>query len=65
MDARGSKSRSDRSASYVQRVDDTWEVTQNRQEDIDQEVAAAATLEEYAERRQDDGNDDLADVAGV
>lgn len=44
-------------------MDDTREVTQNRQEDIDQEVAAAATLEEYAERRQNDGNDDLADVA--
>lgn len=49
-DARGSKNGPDRSsgASYVQRVENTWEVTQKREEDVDEERAAAATLEEYA-----------------
>jgi len=34
------------------------------QEDVDQEVGAASALEEDAERREEDGKDDLADVAG-
>lgn len=35
----------------------------NGQEDVDQQVPCAAALEEDAERREDHGEDDLADVA--
>lgn len=37
--------------------------TKNREEDVDAEVSAATTLEEDSEGREDDRNDDLADVA--
>lgn len=33
------------------------------QQDVEQQLGAAADLEEDAERREDDGEDDLADVA--
>jgi len=33
------------------------------EQDIDEKVSAAATLKEHSERREDDGKDDLADVA--
>ncbi|KXS97571.1 hypothetical protein AC578_9788 [Pseudocercospora eumusae] len=48
----------------VQSVNDAWNVTQNRQEDVNEEVSAAATLEEDAEWWEEDGEDDLDDVAG-
>lgn len=38
--------------------------TQDGEEDVDEEIGTASTLEENSERREDDGNDDLADVAG-
>jgi len=44
-------------------VDDSGDITKNCQEDVDQQIGAAATLEENTERRQDDGQNDLADVA--
>ncbi len=44
-------------------MDDAREVTQKGQEDIDQEVGTAATLEEDTERRENDGEDNLADIA--
>jgi len=47
----------------VQGVDDTGQVAQDGEQDVDQQVGAAAALEEDTERRQDDGKDDLADVA--
>jgi hypothetical protein len=47
----------------VQGMDDTGDVTQDREDDVEEEVGAAATLEEDTQRRQDDGEDDLADVA--
>ena len=47
----------------VQSVDDTRDVTQDRQEDVDEEVGIATSLKEHTERREDDGKDDLADVA--
>jgi hypothetical protein len=50
---------------YVQRVDDARNIAQNRQEDVDEEVCAAATLEEDSERWEEDGEDDLDDVAVV
>lgn len=37
-------------------------VTQNRQQDIDEEVGIASTLEKDTKRRQDDSEDDLDDV---
>jgi hypothetical protein len=47
----------------VQRVDDAGNVTQNRQQDVDEEVGIASTLEEHTQRREDNGEDDLDDVA--
>ncbi|KAK5628676.1 hypothetical protein RRF57_004391 [Xylaria bambusicola] len=45
-------------------MNDARDVTQNRQEDVDQEVGTAATLKEDTERREDDGKNNLADIAG-
>ena len=42
---------------------DAGDVAQDGEEDVDQEIGSAAALEEDAERGQDDGDDDLADVA--
>jgi hypothetical protein len=44
-------------------VDDTRNVTQDGEEDVDEEVGAAAALEEDTEWWEDDGKDDLADIA--
>jgi hypothetical protein len=44
-------------------VNDTRNVTKDGEEDVDQEIRAATTLEEDTERWEDDGKDDLADVA--
>jgi len=40
----------------VQSMDDTWNVTQDGQQDVDEQVGAATTLEENTERREDDRN---------
>jgi hypothetical protein len=47
----------------VQRVDDTRNVTQDRKQDVDEEIGIATSLKEDTERREDDGKNDLADVA--
>lgn len=47
----------------VQRMDDAGDVTQDCEQDVDEEIGAAATLQENAERREDDGKDNLADIA--
>jgi hypothetical protein len=52
------------STNNPQSVDDAGEVAENGQEDVDQEVGAAPALEENTQRREDDGKDHLADVAG-
>lgn len=52
-----------RRESDVQGVDDARNVTKDGQQDVDEEVGAAATLEEDTKRRQDDGKNDLDDVA--
>jgi hypothetical protein len=39
--------------------------TEAGQEDVDEEVGAAATLEEDSDGREEDGEDDLDDVAIV
>jgi hypothetical protein len=38
-------------------------VTEDGQQDVDEEVGIATTLEEDTERRDEDGEDDLDDVA--
>ena len=48
---------------YVQSVDDTREPAKNGQTDVDQQISTTATLQEDTQRGQDDGKDDLADVA--
>lgn len=47
----------------VQGVDDSGNVTEDREEDVDEQVGAAAALEEDADGGKEDGEDDLADVA--
>jgi len=44
-------------------VDDTWDITQDREEDVDQEICSASSLEENTNWWEDDGKKDLADVA--
>ena len=46
-------------------TDDARNVTQAGQNDADEEVDRAATLEEDTQRWQDDGEDDLDDVAAI
>ena len=41
----------------------TGNVTQDREEDVDEEVSAAAALEEDTNGREEDGEDDFDDVA--
>jgi len=43
-------------------VYDSRDVTQNCEQDVYEEVSAAAALKEDTERREKDGQDDLADV---
>lgn len=40
-----------------------WLLTQDGEEDVDEEVGTAATLEENTQRREDDGKKNLANVA--
>jgi hypothetical protein len=47
----------------VQSVDDTREVTEDGEQDVDEEVSSAAALEEDTQRRKEDGKEDLADIA--
>lgn len=44
-------------------MDNAGDVTKDGQEDVDEDVCAATTLEEDTERWEDDGEDDFADVA--
>lgn len=45
-------------------MDDAGNVSQNGEQDVDEEVGTATTLEEDTDGREDDGKDDLANVAG-
>ena len=51
--------------SDLQGMDDTRNITQYCQENVDEEVGIATALEENTKRREEDGEDDLADVATV
>ena len=46
-------------------MNDARDITKNRQEDVDEEVGVATSLKENAERRKDNSEDDLADVARI
>lgn len=46
-------------------MDDTRNVTQDGQTDVDEHIGTASALQEDTQRRQDDGEDDLADVAAA
>ena len=43
-------------------MDDTGDPSENGQTDVDQKVSTTSALQEDTQRRQDDGEDDLADV---
>jgi len=43
-------------------MDDTWEITQYRQADIDKQVRSASPLEENPERWKNDREDYFANV---
>ena len=43
-------------------MDDTWDVTKDCEQDVNEQVAATATLEEYTKRWEENGDDDFADV---
>lgn len=44
-------------------MDDTRNVAQDGQQDVDEEVGIATALEEDTKRWEDDGENDLADIA--
>ena len=44
-------------------MDDTGDVTQDGKQDVDAEISTAATLEENTDGGQNDGKENLADVA--
>lgn len=46
-------------------MDDTGNVTHNGQADVDEQVSTTSALQEDTHWREDDGEDDLADVAAV
>lgn len=45
----------------VDGVNHTWDVAKECEEDIDQEICAAASLQKHCNGWEEDGNDDLAD----
>ena len=47
----------------VHGVDDAGQEAEARERDVDQEVARAARVGQHAQRRADDGQDDLAALA--
>ena len=48
--------------SNIQSVDDTRNVTQDGQTDVDEEVSAASSLEEDSQWRKENGEEDFADI---
>ena len=47
----------------LQSVDDTRDVAQDRQENVDEEIGIATAFEEDTQRWEDDGENDFADIA--
>lgn len=50
-------------AGNIQGVDDTGDVTQDGEQDVNEQIRTASALEEDTQRGQEDGKDDLANVA--
>ena len=46
-------------------MDDSGNVTKDGEEDVNEEVCAAATLEEDSDGWEEDGDDDFADIAVI
>jgi hypothetical protein len=46
----------------IQSVNDTGNVTQDGQTDVDEEISAASSLEEDTQRGKENGEDDFADI---
>lgn len=51
-------------ADHIHGVDNTGNPTQDGQTDVDQEVSTTSALQEDTQRRQDDGENDLANITG-
>ncbi|KAL8871473.1 MAG: hypothetical protein Q9174_002702, partial [Haloplaca sp. 1 TL-2023] len=47
----------------LQGVNDTGNVAKDREENVDAEVRAQASLHGYSDRREEDGEDELDDIA--
>lgn len=62
IDGQRATSRDNRTQGHIHGVDDTGDPSQDGQTDVDQQVGATSALQEDTQRRQDDGEDDLADV---
>ena len=50
---------------HLQSMNNSGNVTENRQEDVDEEVGIATTFKKDTEGRKDDGHNDFADIATV
>lgn len=50
-------------AGDIQGVDDTGDITQDGEQDVDEQISTTPALEENTQRWQEDGKDDLANVA--
>ncbi len=48
----------------LQSMDDTRNVTEDGEQDVDEEISVASSLKEDTQRREHDGNNDFADVSG-
>jgi hypothetical protein len=46
-------------------VDDTGNITEYSEQDVDEEIGVTAALKEDTERWEHDGEDDLDEVAGM
>lgn len=46
-------------------MDYSWDVTENSEEDIDEEISSTASLEEDTDGRKDNGEEDFADIANM
>ena len=54
-----------KSIEYIQCMNDAGNITQNRQQNVDQDIGTASTLKEDTKRWQDDGEDDFEQVAAL
>jgi hypothetical protein len=44
-------------------VDDSWNITKDGQQNVDEEISIAASLKEDTQRRDEDGANDLDNIA--